>query len=238
MVFRFNLITDEAAQGLRVYYQDLIDKNTQGHFRYEAEMSLAYLAWREGDGIAMREYFGKAASQVVNQLSTFSSFGSPRVITAFESPLLIVNVFGSQPEKCKLASIVRDSWFYPVVPEFLPLADILVLVNQIFISNMINLQTVEKIEQQNSRYSTGEYHYQWIISLCNALRAISEKSEEKLRAALSEILQLHEKETDEGALRKRVEAMVCLWACVIYKIANNLSLTVDIESPYMPKKFI
>lgn len=238
MAFRFNLITDEGAQGLEAYYQELIDKNTQGHFRYEAEMSLAYLSWRKGDGAAMREHFCKAASQVVDQLSEFQSFGSTRVITAFETPLLIVNLFGSQQEKLKLSSIPRDAWFYPKTSEFLPLADVLEIINQILTEKTIDLKIIEKIEQENSCGSANKFYCDWIVSICNALRAILEKDEKKLKVSMLKILELHEKETDEGAWRKRVEAMVSLWACVIYKIANNISLVVDIESPYMPKKFI
>ena len=238
MAFLFNLIDDEGAKGLESYYQELIDKNVQGHFRYEAEMSRAFLSWRQGDGDAMKRYFSSAATEAVAQLSVFSNFGSSRAVTQFETALLIVNLFGSQQEKIKLSYIPRDAWFYPITPEYLPLADLLVAINRIFIENVIDNQIIYEIEQSSSICSANEFYGEWIINICYSLHAIYEKNEEKLDIGIQKILNLHEKETDEGILRNRVEAMVCLWACVICKIANNLSLKVNVESFYIPKQFI
>lgn len=238
MAFQFNLIDDEGARGLESYYQNLIDKNVQGHFRYEAEMSLAFLSWRQGNGQAMQRYFSNAATEAVAQLSMFSSFGSPRVVAQFETALLIVNLFGSQQEKIKLSTIPREAWFYPVTPEYLPLADLLVAINKIFINNTIEVPVIDEIEHKNSLCSATDFHYDWIVNICNTLRAIYERDEVKLVTGIQNILNRHEKETDEGIWRKRVEAMVSLWACVVVKIANNFTMKVNAESFYIPKKFI
>lgn len=236
--FKFNMISDEGAKGLEDYYQELINKNAQGHFRYEAEMSMAFLSWRKGDAESTKGFFCSAASEVVEQLSSFTHFGTPRVIAEFETPLLIVNVFGSDAERKKLSSVRRDAWFYPVTDEFIAVADLLVLINKILISDRINLTDIHSVTEKNQSRLANKFYQPWIDSICAALEGVVEKNKEKVETKINEILALHERETDDGAWKKRVEAMISLWACAIYKIAINNSLEVNVNSPYLPKNIL
>jgi hypothetical protein len=234
MTFKFNCITDDGAIGLREFYQPIIDKNEAGHFRYEAEAAIAFLDWRDGHRDSSLSHFKNAASLVVASLSTNASEQEPHNINAMLTPLLLVIAFGQQEQLEKLAKIKKSRWFFPEEREFIALAEFLEFLLQVLVSGECYLEKLTRMEKINQEDAANNFYRPWILAAIHAIAGLFQNNEVAVTDGINKLLTLHDRETDEGVLRKRVEGIICLWALAVFRLAKILNISISIQSPYIP----
>lgn len=233
MTFRFNLLTDADAQGLRAFYEPIIADDAAGHFRYEAEATIAFLEWRDGRGETMLEHFRRAASMVVAALSAESPEAAPRNLNALLTPLLVATSYATPTELAQLAKAPRRHWFYPETDQLVPLAAYIEFVLDTLVRGAIDPERLRAVASLDAQRSARSFHAPWIRSALEVIAALDRGDAAAATASFQALAELHERETDEGAWQKRAEGIVCLWGLTVLRVAQLRNTTIPLGPPHL-----
>ncbi len=148
--------------------------------------------------------------------------------------MIFTVLFGKEGLRKRIASLPRQTWYQPEEPEYKALVKLFGLIQNYLLNDAINIDTIPQILADNLTPESHSFYYPWVNAMCEGLQAIQEKNKMKVIQSIETLLELHQQEALEGDWQYIPEGLVAVWALVLWKIANELDIKVEIESAYLP----
>lgn len=233
-----NLITDEGAEHLAKYYEEVLTKENSPLDSYEAHFNLGLIAWRAGNVDQLKVHMKEAAQQViaiVNQRNAEDTTAT-RIPHSVALPFLVVMNFGDQKQKQSLAELKRNQFFQPENSRYKPLADLLDILRNYFAGKTLSDSDFDAVLFANENVDSDTFYRSFVGTLSLGLQAISRKNVVLAEKSVNYLLQQHEQLAFEGGWEKLAEGLLSFWALTLYNIAEKEGVKLGIISPYFPQQ--
>jgi len=233
---RLNRIDDAGAENLKRVYGAETGAGEPPYRRLKALLHLGLLAWRESNLDAARQYLSGAAETAVDVFSKPGSVGGkPRRPNHFDLPLMVALAFGSDSVKEQIARLPRSGWFQEDDAEYKPLADLFDILRGFEVTKRLDRNAIKAVLEANETPEAQFRYKPWVRAMAEGLLAVAQKKKPAVEKAAAALLQRHEKEAEEGDWKYLVEGLMATWALVLYRVARDCGIDIEIDSPYFPK---
>jgi len=229
-----NHISDDGAESLRSFYQNVLDTHSSAIDQYEALFNLGLLSWRSGDKGKTHQLLLACCQKALTIISSRSKENKTAQRTAhkFEFPLFLTLLFGNKAELKTLSSLSRSDWCQPETEEYSALGDLFELLSQWETKN-VDVNTVQRIIDKNKSQNSNHFYRPWINAMCTGLLAIIQKESVTVVSSIESLLELHRQLSQEGDWQYLVEGLLAFWASALLTISNRQGLALTIQSEYL-----